>query len=389
LLEQVERFVFFQGKQEMPKKKIATADAAKAMSDAGASKGGVARAQSLTPERRKEIARLAVEARWKKAGKTIKAIPIATHGDKDHPLTIGEIKIPCYVLDDERRVITLKGMIATLSMKKGGGEGGEGGNRLSKFITGKSLSPFVQAGVRDSILNPIQFKIPGNPQIAHGYEATILADICESVLEARKQEKLWSNQQHVAIRCEILVRGFARLGIVALVDEATGFQYVRARDDLRKILEKYVSKELARWEKTFEQEFYEHLYRLKNWSYDPTSNKRTHACAYYTANLVYDRIHPDLLKELKSARCDGDKPNSKLFQWLTTSTDGGHPRLKQHLEGVVSLMSVAQDWEQFEYWVDRRYPRINDTMRIPFQEMDLADSTANKVIVVEKIAKTM
>jgi len=33
----------------------------------GGKKGGLARAKALSPERRKEIARLAVQARWRKA----------------------------------------------------------------------------------------------------------------------------------------------------------------------------------------------------------------------------------------------------------------------------------------------------------------------------------
>jgi hypothetical protein len=68
------------------------------------------------------------------------------------------------------------------------------------------------------IRKPIKFVPPGGGPVAHGYEATILADICDAVLSNVLQRQ----QEHIADQCEILLRGFARIGIIALVDEATG-----------------------------------------------------------------------------------------------------------------------------------------------------------------------
>jgi hypothetical protein len=51
-------------------------------------------------------------------------------------------------------------------------------------------------------------------------------------------------QEHIAKQAEILVRGFAGVGIIALVDEATGYQQDRARDALSRILEAFIAKEL-------------------------------------------------------------------------------------------------------------------------------------------------
>lgn len=355
----------------MPRKKREATEAAKALSHFGASKGGDARAAALTPEQRSEIARKAVQARWEKVKgiSTEEKVPVlrATHSGE---IVIGDLPIPCYVLSDETRVISHRALQRSLGLGVRGGALQTAklfGSIEDKVLSNKNLIARISG--------PTQF-LPRFGRSAFGYEATILADICEVVLEARRQGLLEGERLlRLARQCEILQGGFARVGIIALVDEATGYQYSRARDDLRRILAQYVSKELARWERTFEDEFYHHLHRLKGWQYDPTSTRRSHACAYYTVDLTYKRIHPDLLNELKSAREEGEKPNSKLFQWMTTGPQGGHPRLKQHLEGVVSLMSVASDWEQFQYWVDRRYPRLNDTLRIPFPEMDTMPHT--------------
>lgn len=359
----------------MAKKKKIASEAAKTLSVLGASKGGVARANALTPAERSEIARRAVEARWAKVKQIDQPDTPTLRATHSGVMAIGNVEIPCFVLENETRVISHRALQRSLGRAASGGAHKTAillGAIEDKIGSTKDLAARISA--------PLQFYPAFGGRSAFGYEAVLLADICEVVLEARRNGFLTTKGQHqIASQCEILLGGFARIGIIALVDEATGYQYSRARDDLRKILAKYVSKELARWERTFDKEFYEHLHRLKRWPYDPNSTQRSHACAYYTVDLTYKRIHPELLKELKAARTDGDKPNSKLHQWLTTDPSGGHPRLKQHLEGVVSLMSVAEDWEQFQNWVDRRYPRLNDTLRIPFPEMDGKDlpSTEN------------
>ena len=82
----------------------------------------------------------------------------------------------------------------------------------------------------------------GNP--ADGYEATILPDLCAVLIDAQQQGVLDKRLIRLAQRAAILQHGFATVGIIAIVDEATGYQDVRQRDALAKILEKFVAKEL-------------------------------------------------------------------------------------------------------------------------------------------------
>jgi len=122
--------------------------------------------------------------------------------------------------------------------------------------------------------NPIKFKHSGGGGVAYGYPATILADICDTVLAARKAGALQRQQEHIGERSEILVRGFARVGIIALVDEATGYQRDRAKDALAKILEEFIANELRPYIKTFPLDFYKEIYRLRGWAYPPRHKKR-------------------------------------------------------------------------------------------------------------------
>ena len=221
-------------------------EAGRTLASLGASKGGKARAEKLTPEQLSESGRKAALARW--SGD----IPQATHGSPDHPLKIGDIEIPCYVLEDGKRVLYQRAMVDALDMSRGSSST-SGGDRLAKFATGKAIKPFLEHKL-SAVTEPIKFRTPTG-QLAYGYDATILADICEAVLKARQEGLLQKQQEHIAKRCEILIRGFARVGIIALVDEVTGYQEYRAREALAEILENFISVELSKWAKTFPDEF--------------------------------------------------------------------------------------------------------------------------------------
>jgi hypothetical protein len=325
-------------------------------SEAG-KKGAAARAKRLTPEERSAIARKAAEERWVREGR--EPVPVATHGSPDHPLRIGgDIEIPCYVLSDGRRVLVQRGMLTAMDMSQGtAGRGG--GDRIAKFIASKSIYPYVPKGLSDVIIEPIRFRTPAGND-AYGYEATVLADLCDAVLDARKCGKLNYQQEHIAARCEILVRGFARVGIVALVDEATGYQADRARDALAKILERFVAKELQRWVKTFPADYYRELFRLWGLAFDPTKFKKPGVVGTLTNNIVYARLAPGVLDELKrkNPRNESGNRTAKHHQHLTK--DLGHPRLLEHLSAVIALMRVSATKDQFMALLDKALPKWGD-----------------------------
>ena len=177
-------------------------------------------------------------------------------GTPDRPLVIGNVDIPCYVLEDETRVLVQRGMATGLNMSVSGS-----GQRLTTFVASKSINPFVPKELRVGINKPIRFSAPGG--IAHGYPATFLADLCDAVLAAREAGALHHQQFHIAARCETLMRGFARVGIIALVDEATGYQRVREERELARTLAKYLDTDVQPWQKTYPYGFYVEICRLK------------------------------------------------------------------------------------------------------------------------------
>ena len=172
-----------------------------------------------------------------------------------------------------------------------------------------------------------------------GYEATILADICDAVLEARKQGKLTKRYERIAAQCEILVRGFARVGIIALVDEATGYQADRARDGLAKILEAFVAKELRKWVKTFPAEFYQELFRLRgSCVYGQRQETANTSAILQTTSFIRDS-HRGFSKNFAHKLRGNEKGQlkHKLFQRLTE--DVGHPQTA----GTLSIRDIPNE----------------------------------------------
>jgi P63C domain len=326
------------------------------------SKGGKIRAQRLSKDERSLIARKAAIARW---GQEDEQLVRATHGSPDRPLTIGNIEIPCYVLEDGRRVIVQRGIMTALDMKQGtAGRGG--GDRLAKFASTKAIMPFVTSDLRKMVTEPIRFRASGS--LAYGYEATVLADLCDAVLQAREAGELHYQQAHIAKRCEILVRAFARLGIIALVDEATGYQEVRDRKALEEILNKFISEELRRWTKTFPDDYFKEIFRLRGWSSPTQPGKRPGVLGHYTNDIVYERLAPGLLDELQRLNPSDGQGHRKHRHHQYLTDDHGDPRLREHLDKVTFLMKASSTWNQFKLLLDRAMPKINATGLLPLPD---------------------
>ena len=297
-----------------------------------------------------------------------KDIPKSICGSPDSPLKIGDVDIPCYVVEDKggiKRVLSGRGMQTALAL------GQRHGALLRGFLSQKSLIPFINDELAMELSNPVRFIRPGRGgKLAVGYEATVLVDLCDVVLAARDAGALTGKQLIVAKQCEILTRAFAKVGIVALVDEATGYEKIRARLALEEILDKFISKELRKWSKTFPDEFYENMFRLRGWHYVPFSVKRPSVVGHYTNDLVYERLAPDLLNRLKKKNPKTPKGyrKHKYFQWLTE--DVGDPKLREHLASVITLMRATTGWDQFYRLIQRALPKYMEQMPLNMKDPD-------------------
>ena len=327
----------------------------------GQVKGGLARAEALTPEERKAIARKAALVRWDGN------IPKASH---DGSFKIGTAKIFAAVLPDGKRLLNQ----ATFMRAIGRARSPKAGTGVLSTVDGTPF--FLQAEALKSFISedllksttPIFFRdVSGKKMV--GYDAELLPKVADVYLKMRdsyrsENKSIPQQYQHIIHACDVVMRGLAHVGIVGLVDEATGYQKVRDEIALQAILDQFLKKEFAAWAKRFPDEFYRQIFRLRKWTWKGMKDNRPQVVANYTKNIVYARLAPRILKELEKRNPidENGRRKSKHHQWLTE--DIGHPALAQHLHAVIGLMRASDSWSEFKRMLDRSFPKREDSLQM-------------------------
>lgn len=314
----------------------------------GKAKGGKALAEKMTADQRREKALIMVEAKKVKtaARRALSSMPKVSHrGD----LSIGDMTIPCFVLEDGRRILSENGVSSILgtsggkSYKLRDSATNSDTGPMPLFLASKALQPFIHEAFDGVDLSPIEYA--DGDKILTGYEANILPKVCEVWLRAKEDGALQPSQHVKAKKAEVLMRGLAHVGIIALVDEATGFQYERPRRELEDQLKKFISDSLRKWVRTFPADYFKHLCRLRNVELKPDMRLPQYF-GTLTNNLVYKRLAPGILSRLKEKRIELGKSNGKLHSLL--SLDYGFPEILVHLGMVVAVMKQHTDYADFE-----------------------------------------
>ena len=332
------------------------------MTDESKAKGGHARRDALSAEERKEIARKAALARWDAE------VPQTAH---EGIVNLGSAQIGAAVLPNGKRLLTQATFLRAIGRSRSP-KGGTGVlstvDGLPFFLQAEALQPFISDDLRMST-TPIFYRSKTGGR-AVGYDAELLPKVCEVYLRFRDKclecgESIPENYKHIIKACDSLVRGLATVGIVALVDEATGYQDYRDRQALQAILDKFIAKELAAWAKRFPDDFYQEMFRLKNWQWRGMSINRPKYVGKLTKDIVYSRLAPGVLQELEAKNPVDERGHrkSKHHQWLTE--DIGHKALAQHLHAVLAFMRISQSWDQFYAMLNRAFPKRGDTMSLP------------------------
>lgn len=320
------------------------------------SKGGKTRAENLSPEKRREIARQGGKARWAKKSEDEAPLdlPVATHQGK---MQIGDLELDCYVLEDGRRVFHKRGMARALGMKSGGG------NVFMRAMQRKGLGSEIDRNLLERINSPFYFK-PLTQDLAHGYEAEVLADVCKAVIRAHEAGKLTSAQEPLAAQARILLNAFAKVGIAALIDEATGFQEVRSPEALRLLVQQYIEEEKREWEKQFPDDYYDELNRVygskrltKTTSGKVIQNRPQHF-AKFTRSYVYQPLeNGEVLKELDRLNPKINAQGTRRARFHQHLTEGyGIEKLKRQVQEVLTLMKVSDTVGQFKKLYKKRFP---------------------------------
>jgi hypothetical protein len=274
---------------------------------------------------------------------------------KKGPLRIGDARIMAFVLTDKRRMLSGRSVTNALGLT-GRGMG------IGRILNSESLQPYISDRLRDALENPVLFTVSSGLPLAMGYEAWVLPEVCHTIVDAFDKQALHPLLAKTVANAKKLIRGFSTVGIIALIDEATGFQEERERDALQELLSLYISDRLLPWAQTFPPSFYKEIFRLRGWNWDSINNKRPRLVGKLTKNIIYERISPDLLRVLEGENpVMGDgRRRRKHSQRLTE--DYGKPALRIHREVVEGLMRASRTWDGFMTLLERAYPLKNQQL---------------------------
>lgn len=333
-----------------------------------AAKGGKARARLLTREQKSEIAKKGALARWR--DKPIKAERIGT-------LRLGSAEIQCANLPDGRRVLSERAILSALgrtysgyySQRDAAAAAGDSSKSTHRSVSPAVLSDFIPASLADMLAQPIAYLLPGTgfgtSTVSKGIPAEALPMILDVWIAARDAGVLSPRQKQTADLAEVFRRGLTNVGIAALVDEATGAQYDRSRFALARFLESFVTKELAAWEKMFEDDFYKEMFRLRKWN-EANFMNRPGVVGKWTTDIVYKRLAPGVLQRLQEIIPRDSKGRLRFRFHQALTRDKGYLALKEHLASVTTIMKLADDWKWFMSKLDKVHPKFEPQLLLPF-----------------------
>lgn len=329
----------------------------------GKAKGGRARAESLSPEARIEIAKKAATARWSKP-----KIKSDNHRSDDEDETLSPdskmpiarwrgslnivgIDVPCYVLDNGQKIIGRTSATELLTGIKGGGA-------LEKYIGVKSLEPFIDKSKIIGRMVPFRLlEVEGLEKAVKGLPADVMIELCQGFVSAlqatfdpNNTTTLTDRQKEMAVKAGIFLSACAKVGLEALIDEATGYQYERAEDALQVKLRAFIADELRAWEKTFPDELWVEFGRLTGWK--GTLHSRPKWWGKLVIEMIYETLDPDVAAYIKA-----NKPPMGVH-WHRQLTDNvGARQLVSRCYEVVGMAKTCKDIRELRDRVAEHYGR--------------------------------
>jgi hypothetical protein len=179
--------------------------------------------------------------------------------------------------------------------------------------------------------------------------------------EGNEARRIYAKYEHIITRCDELAHGFSQRGILALVDDATGYQDDKVRQEIDRIIQAYVAPTLLPWVRKFPHEFFREAYRLLGWEYKTGQTKHSPYMGKFITKYVFDALPPGVLDELKARLPKNEHGNRRAKLWQLLTVDTGIPHLDRQLTADLTLMQISETKQQFEEHWDKLFgkqPRL-------------------------------
>lgn len=324
----------------------------------GKAKGGVARAKALTQDELKDIAKKGADARWDSS------IEIAK---RSGTLEMGDISIPCAVLEDGTRLLSERAITKAFGGKRGGShwrrlKENPDGAYLPIFLSAGNIKPFIDKELADALGRRRIYRPKKGGAAAYGVEATLLPKICNVYLKMRDNDKkpLTASQIPLSVQADFIMRGLAEVGIVALVDEATGHIEEKRKDEYRELFQEFIRQQVKEYDKEFPKQFTDNLYRLYGLAPDQPG-RHPQFFGKLTRRYIYEPLADskgailEMLDEKNPVVTSKGGRKFKMFQFLTDTI--GLPMFRAHLWQVVGILSSSRNKAEFNRAFARAFPK--------------------------------
>lgn len=247
----------------------------------------------------------------------------------------GEMGCEAVVLDDGSRGYLRRQMAQLIGLHSKNPS-----NRFAQICADfapKSLSLLIKSE------SPILMPHGGNGQF---FPAGVVPDIASGVIAAALEGRLHKSRLGMVAPCLKIIHALASTGEVALIDEATGYQYHRAPDALQELIGKLLRQSGSSWERRFQPDYYRAIYRLFGWQYKGHQGhvqNPPHVLGQITLRWVYAQVlPPELLDEIRNRKglCE------KHHQWLS---ERGLERLTQQIHSVTAIARCSANYRDFDH----------------------------------------
>lgn len=279
---------------------------------------------------------------------------------------IGDYEVPCAVLNNGKRVFIQREIVYLLTGNKKGG--------FDRYLKPKNLQPYIPEKFKEKGLDQTLFSFKLENTTAQAFEATDLIDICMMYINANNDGALLANQKHLAIQSMVIVSAFAKTGVIAVIDEATGYinDKNRAKDSLQQFLSSFMREDAAALVKRFNDSFFEMLYKMHGWTWNYTS-KHPGIVGKWINDLVYERLAPLVLSELHRLNPvihDSKTRHRKYKHHQFLTEEVGIPKLLSHISSLEALgRASGYNWPLFLDMVDRAFPKQNQQLKLFYDEI--------------------
>lgn len=336
---------------------------------------GKARWRGVTKTDRSEAAKRAAEARWAKPielpedEEVLEPAPTMPVARWRGALNIVGLEVPCYVLDNGEKIIGRTSATELLTGIKGGGA-------LEKYLGVRALEPFVNNELVLERMVPFRLpEVEGLEKAVKGLPADLMIEICQGFVAALQASldpasthpKMTDRQRQMAIKASMFLSACAKVGLEALIDEATGYQYERAEDALQVKLRAFIADELRAWEKTFPDELWAEFGRLTGWQ--GALKSRPKWWGKLVIELIYDTLDKDVADFLKNNK---PPPGVRWHRQLTENI--GVRALVSRCYEVIGMAKDCSDMRELRDKVAKHYGRqvVQFSMALPNPKAEAA-----------------